>query len=170
MPSHANPLRIGIERAARVLVLVGLAFAAWSATLPPSERGPAASSIDRLGDSLARWTAAAPPRVHLSLEVAPTSAERDWLRALRRAGTPVTWTGDGIPALAIEAAPVASPQGGTMLWIAAPRGARVELTDAVASIDAVTSDAGGASRSEEHTPELQSQSNLVCRLLLEQTH
>src|SRR2546427_7442148 len=27
--------------------------------------------------------------------------------------------------------------------------------------------AGGASRSEEHTSELQSQSNLVCRLLLE---
>src|SRR5687767_1941502 len=145
MPSRANPLRIGIERAARVLVLVGLAFAAWSATLPPSERGPAASGIDRLGDSLARWTAAAPPRVHVSLEVVPTPAERDWLRALRQAGTPVSWTGDGIPALAIEAAPVASPRGGTMLWVAAPRGARVELADAVASIDTVTSVAGGAS-------------------------
>lgn len=128
-----------------MLLLVVLAFAAWSATLPPPERGPAASETDGLGDSLARWTAAAPPRVHVSLDVAPIPAERDWLRALRHAGTPATWNGDGIPALAIEAAPVASPQGGTMLWITAPRGSRVELTDAVASIDTVTSVAGGAS-------------------------
>lgn len=145
MPSHANPVRLGIERAARVVLLIVLAFAAWSATLPPLERGPAASGIDRLGDSLARWTAAAPPRVHVSLDAAPIPTERDWLRALRHAGTPVTWTGDEIPALAIEAAPVASPQGGTMLWIAAPRGTRVELADAVASIDTVTTVAGGAS-------------------------
>src|SRR2546430_13165844 len=32
---------------------------------------------------------------------------------------------------------------------------------------APTGDVGGQSRSEEHTSELQSQSNLVCRLLLE---
>ena len=145
MRSHAKPVRIGIERAARVLLLVVLAVAAWSATMPPSERGRAASGIDHLGDSLARWTAAAPPQVHLSLESAPSPTERDWLRALRHAGTPVSWTGDGIAALAVEAAPVGSPQGGTMLWIAAPRGARVELADAVASIDTVTSVAGGAS-------------------------
>src|SRR2546430_11432407 len=34
-------------------------------------------------------------------------------------------------------------------------------------VRAIRKDAGGAARSEEHTSELQSQSNLVCRLLLE---
>src|SRR2546430_1758202 len=40
-----------------------------------------------------------------------------------------------------------------------PEGVRKKLVDAVAAI--------AADRSEEHTSELQSQSNLVCRLLLE---
>src|SRR2546430_10333071 len=49
-----------------------------------------------------------------------------------------------------------------------------QLADAVATAAAalVKADAGGARsvhRSEEHTSELQSQSNLVCRLLLEKT-
>src|SRR2546430_12464245 len=40
---------------------------------------------------------------------------------------------------------------------------RVDLQHAAARIDQI----GAAERSEEHTSELQSQSNLVCRLLLE---
>src|SRR5688572_31934205 len=53
--------------------------------------------------------------------------------------------------------------------IAASRGA---LLHDVSSIQAVFAEAGpspgiSTSRSEEHTSELQSQSNLVCRLLLE---
>src|SRR2546430_9144912 len=39
--------------------------------------------------------------------------------------------------------------------------------DALAQIAGERSDASKADRSEEHTSELQSQSNLVCRLLLE---
>src|SRR2546427_6250297 len=37
----------------------------------------------------------------------------------------------------------------------------------LAAIVTVTDDGGSSGRSEEHTSELQSQSNLVCRLLLE---
>src|SRR5688572_32235463 len=42
------------------------------------------------------------------------------------------------------------------------------LADAAAPYDAVAVTQGPGLRSEEHTSELQSQSNLVCRLLLEQ--
>src|SRR5690606_39536805 len=54
-----------------------------------------------------------------------------------------------------------------------PRGgARIDEADALAGVvfdagDVVTVDAGEAVRSEEHTSELQSRENLVCRLLLE---
>src|SRR2546430_13608458 len=51
-----------------------------------------------------------------------------------------------------------------------PRGRRAaEKRDECAPFHSITSSAR-ASRSEEHTSELQSQSNLVCRLLLENTH
>src|SRR2546427_6393066 len=41
------------------------------------------------------------------------------------------------------------------------------VADLAASLRARTVSIGGLNRSEEHTSELQSQSNLVCRLLLE---
>jgi hypothetical protein len=144
MRSRGNTVRIGIERALRVLTLLVLAFAAWNATRPSSEGGLQTAGNAELGESLARWTAAAPQRVHVSLDVAPSGEERDWLRALRRAGTPVTWRGPEIPALALEVAPVADPRGGMMLWIVAPSGARVAVADAIAPIDTVVTRAGGA--------------------------
>src|SRR5687767_883063 len=112
MRSRGNNVRIGIERALRVLTLLVLAFAAWNATRPGSEEGLQTAGNVELGESLARWTAAPPPRVHVSLDVAPSGEERDWLRALRRAGTPVTWRGAGIRALALEVARIADPRGG----------------------------------------------------------
>src|SRR2546427_5920449 len=42
-----------------------------------------------------------------------------------------------------------------------------ELARAYLQVDAVQHGDGGLARSEEHTSELQSQSNIVCRLLLE---
>jgi hypothetical protein len=100
-----------------------------------------------LPDSLDRWTSTAPARAHLALETAPNGAGRDWLRALRHAGTPVAWHSDGpgIPALALEVAPVAGPRGGIMLSIVAPPGSRVVVADAIAPIDSVVA-AGGSVR------------------------
>src|SRR2546430_7354660 len=65
------------------------------------------------------------------------------------------------PAITSSARP--NSQGHTS-WSARRRGSTGggAAADAPSSITAV-----GASRSEEHTSELQSQSNLVCRLLLE---
>jgi hypothetical protein len=127
-------------------VLVVLALAAWSATRPPPERDDATSSIGSLEDSLDRWTGAAPRRVHLSLDGTPNAEQRQWLRALRHAGTPITWdrVGDAVPPVAVEVAPVPGPRGGTMVSITAPAGTRVAVADAIASIDTVVAAAGGA--------------------------
>jgi hypothetical protein len=144
MRSRDNAVRIAIERILRVLTLLVVALAAWNATKSTSEAPPQMSDNAELRESLARWTAAAPPRVHLSLDVAPNGEERAWLRALRRAGTPVTWGGDAIRPLALEVAPVADPRGGTMLWLVAPTGSHIALADAIAPIDTVVAQAGGA--------------------------
>ena len=138
-------MRVGIERALRVLTLLVLAFAAWSATRERADEQRETSASAELRASLARWTTNAPENAHVALDVAPDGEARDWLRALRRAGTTVTWRGQDIPSLAIEVAPVAGPRGGWKLWMAAPAGARIAVGDAVAPIDSVDAPAGGAS-------------------------
>src|SRR5688572_4475187 len=145
MPSRDDRLRIAIERGLRVLSLLTLAGAVWIALRPPVQRVTETASNADLDEALARWTIAPPPRVHVGLDVAPPQTTRDWLRAIRRSGTPVAWTNGGIPAFALEVAPVANPHGGTTLWIAAPGGARVAVADDVAPIDTVVATAGGAS-------------------------
>jgi hypothetical protein len=136
---------MGIERGLRVLSLATLAAAVWIAWRPPGQRVAETAPNGDLDDALARWTIAPPPRVHVALDAAPPQETRDWLRAIRRAGTPVSWGSGEIPALALEIAPLADPSGGTMIWIAAPAAARVAIGDAVAPIDSVVATAGGAS-------------------------
>ena len=144
MPSPDNRPRVALERGLRVLSLLTLAVAIWIAVRPPVQRVPETAASAALDEALSRWTVAPPPRIHLALNAAPSRETRDWLRAIRRGGTPVSWAGDDIPAFALEVAPFADPRGGTILWIAAPTGARVAVHDAIAAIDTVIATAGGA--------------------------
>jgi hypothetical protein len=144
MPLRDNAARIGLERALRVLTLVVVAFAAWSATRESSGSRAQSADTGDLRAALDRWTAAPPAHAHVRLRTAPTATERDWARALRWAGTPLTWQGDSIPAMAVEVAPLASPRGGTQLWVVAPAGASVAISDAVGPVDSVVARGGGA--------------------------
>ena len=56
----------------------------------------------------------------------------------------MTWEGEAIPALALEAMPAVAPRGGVTLAIAAPAGARVAVRDQIGAIDTVVARAGGA--------------------------
>lgn len=141
MRSRVDSIRIHVERGLRVLALVVLAYAAWIASRPMADAPERASTAD-LRASLQRWTVAAPSRVHVELDAPPHNEERAWLRALRRAGTAVSWSGALHP-LALEVAPAADPLGGTMIWLAAPPGARVALSDEIAPIDTVVASGGG---------------------------
>src|SRR2546427_5522985 len=55
----------------------------------------------------------------------------------------------------------------TAMWIVAGQGVPGPQQGVASGMAATAQQIGGALRSEEHTSELQSQSNLVCRLLLE---
>src|SRR2546430_9886668 len=63
--------------------------------------------------------------------------------------------------------PTATVSSGLRAWYRADLGVTKDINNNVSQWTDLTGN--GAHRSEEHTSELQSQSNLVCRLLLEKT-
>jgi hypothetical protein len=95
--------------------------------------------------ALREWTLAdaEPADIHVQLDSTPSPLERDWLAALRAAGSRVSW-GGALPALGVDVQPVAAPHGGLAVLVAAPSGATVVLSDRVGVIDSSTARDGGA--------------------------
>lgn len=86
--------------------------------------------------SLALWsTREAPRQVHVSFNPAPTPEMRDWLGAIARAGTQISWDGIAPAPAALAVEPVADPWRPTRVWIAAPPESRVLLRDKLGVID-----------------------------------
>jgi hypothetical protein len=96
--------------------------------------------------ALPEWSRSpvAPERIHIELDRAPSRMERAWLEALRASGSSVSWNGN-IPALMIDAQPVASPAGGVKVRMAAPANSTVEIGDDVGVIDSIQSSNAGVS-------------------------
>lgn len=143
MPSRA-------ERALRAeRVLRGVAFAAltvllWLAIRAPTPANHARVDQRQLAGALRRWTETpAAESLHVALRGPATSAERDWLRALRRAGTAVSWSG-AIAPVAASAEWSAGPAPLLHVRAAGPRGARLSLADSLGELVAAPVAAGGA--------------------------
>src|SRR3989475_2893378 len=67
-----------------------------------------------------------------------------------------------------DALPIYLPTGGkTISSVGGTAGVRADIEDLSVVVNGYIGKGVGTTRSEEHTSELQSQSNLVCRLLLE---
>jgi hypothetical protein len=84
-----------------------------------------------------------PDNIVAQLNTTPSTLERDWLADLRAAGSHVTWTGN-LPAAAIGAQPVASPDGGIRVFAAAPDGSAIRISDDVGVLDTAIARNGGA--------------------------
>jgi hypothetical protein len=122
MRSHA-------ETAAHVGAILLLAWALVDALDAGSTGRDAVTGVAE-PSVLARWsTGLAPARAHVRIPELPTPAVRDWLAALARSGTTVTWNGDSLVPLAATVEPTADPRGGHRVRVAAPRGAGVMLAD-----------------------------------------
>lgn len=106
------------------------------ALLPAEAGGRVALAPADLEGVPAEW-AWSPPADSLSvaLDVAPSPASRDWLIALRRAGTTVVWSNGGIAPVALEVEPKRDPAGGVQARIAGPPGGRVSIADELALLD-----------------------------------
>jgi hypothetical protein len=136
MPSRRD-LRRSLERAVRA---GALALLAWMIvrSLAPRDTAEVHERTDSqaLEAALTAWTLAPEPTsVHVTAAFAPAAREREWLRALARAGVRVSWSGSSIPATAIEVAERTDPAGGVRAYVAAAAGTRATLSDAVGLLD-----------------------------------
>lgn len=138
MPSPVSPRRIG-EWALRVLslaLLTVILMRAWeplaaSARLESVEQGAIAKSLPR-------WSVTKAAQIHLGLDSVLPPDQRDWLAAIQRAGTVVTWSGPHLAATAATVTRVADPAGASELSIAAPAQSVVIVRDHVGPIDSAT--------------------------------
>jgi hypothetical protein len=137
MRSRAERLREVAEIVLRGVALAGLALLLWRALRPPTMSSADVASGD-LGAALARWTARAPTDVHVAIDSVPDPRTRDWMRALRAAGTTVRWSASKpLAPAAIVAEPAADPYGATRVRLASNAGEPAALVDAAGLVDSL---------------------------------
>ena len=133
-----------MERAARAALIVLLAVLAYRELRARPEIEPEGADSSDLPAALVRWTARAPAEAVVSFDGPPSNAERDWLAALSRAGTPVKWHGAAATTLAMAAERMVGPEAAVQVSVAAPDGVRVILADGAGPIDTIVVRGGGA--------------------------
>jgi hypothetical protein len=74
--------------------------------------------------------------IHVAMPTTPEPWQTDWLRALDHSGRTLSWSGSP-PAVAMSVEPIADPDGGMRVDIAAPNGSVVALHDDASAIDSV---------------------------------
>jgi hypothetical protein len=140
-------MRFRVEQVLRGIVIVILAVMFWESLHEQTDSGGRSVSARGIGRAaLADWSlfSKAPSTIHVQLDSVPSKLERAWMGALAGAGSSLTWGGD-LPAVMIDAQPVASPARGTRVLIAAPGGSSVVLSDDVGVIDTLRAQGSGAS-------------------------
>ncbi len=145
MPLPTDGARFPRERILRSLgVAALLALAARLLLTPPSGAAAMRMTTVDLGPSLIRATQVKAPDIWLEATRTLTPEERDWLRALDRAGSPVGWNApQPLAPLAIQAEPVVAPGRRHAISILAPPDAPVAVRDDVGLVDSLRAGAGG---------------------------
>lgn len=154
MPSRVE-MRVRGEQVLRGIVIVVLAVMLWQSLHDQSDSGGRTVSARGIGRAtLSNWSSfgKAPARIQLQLDSVPSNIERAWLGALAGAGSSLTWSGD-LPAVMMDAQPVASPTGGTKVLVAAPNGSPVVIGDEVGAIDTLRPHDAGASITLNSSPD-----------------
>jgi hypothetical protein len=144
MPSRAE-IRGGLEVTLRGVSLIILAWMLWSSLDRESAATVVEARSGNLDAAIRDWTSAglAPDRIVVELDSTPSRLQRDWLRALSRSGSALSWSGDIAP-IAVSAQRIAAPRGG-MVVLAATDGAQpLQLFDDVGALDTATTRNGGA--------------------------
>jgi len=142
---NLTSIRRVVEGSLRGLALLTLIFALIVAIvrlyIQPDDHIDGSGALT---PALVRWsTREAPAQVDVSLDAVPTTAERDWLAALRGTGTAVSWEGHGLTPTGIVAEPVADPQHPVRVWAAVPANTAVTLNDSVGQLGSQRTTASG---------------------------
>jgi hypothetical protein len=141
-------MRVRIEHVLRGIVIAALAVMLWQSLYQQDDSGREAVRARGVGEGLPEWSVLSktPDRIHVQMDSVPSPIERAWLGALAGAGSSVTWSGD-LPPVMIDVQPIASPTGGTRVFVAAPSGSSVVVSDDVGVIDTLRAQHAGAALS-----------------------
>ena len=145
MPLPGSRTRRTAERVLRAAAALALALALWQAMRPSAPAGTEAATARDLAAALVRWTFTAPDTAVATFAGAPAPLVRDWLVALRRAGTVVHWNGRGLSPVAAAVERVPEPGGSIRVVVAAPSGTTTVLADAAGALGSVVTGRWGGS-------------------------
>jgi len=141
MPS---PVRARVEVGLRAVAFAALAAIIWLVIRTRLSPAAEAASTSTLSAALVRWsTETAPARVRIVFDSAPSPGQRDWLQALARAGTVVSWGGKEPSPTGVSVDPVPDPRHPSRVWVAAPKGA-IKLSDDLGLVDSAAVQGVGA--------------------------
>lgn len=145
MPS---PVRQRVELACRGVAIAALAALLWRTWGAPAstQRPVVTTGTSALRPALARATRATIGEVDLVLDSLPGAGDRDWARAVARAGTRVRWRDGSTPrvgapnggrgiALATALEPLADPSGRVRLVAVGTPGTSLAIDDGAGSVD-----------------------------------
>ncbi len=131
------------ERVLRTTAVVAAALLIVRALTSRDVAGPGVVGSAALDSALAGWTLVAPTEAHLRADVVPPASARDWLVALRRSGTAVSWTLRDTAAAALVVEPLVGPRATSRIVVVGASGRPVVVDDAAGAIDSmVIGDAG----------------------------
>lgn len=139
------PIRSTFEWVLRGISLLTLIFLIWQAFHLLSERSSARAEGETVRETLVRWsTQETPQDVHVVLDSVPSPDLRDWLASFPATGTDMSWEGASLKPSAVAIEPIADPKGAARIWVAAPAGGTVIVSDSLGIIDSVQVEEGGA--------------------------
>jgi hypothetical protein len=140
---RVGPRRIG-EWALRVVslaIMLVILMRAWS---PRRGFTRAISASQRtLPTALPSWSVGQPGRIHLSVDSVLSPRDRDWVAALARAGTIVTWSSSRMAPVAATLTRAADPGGMSELAASGTSGKVMLVRDATGVLDSGAAQNGG---------------------------
>ena len=143
MPSPVSARRVG-EWGLRVVSLALLAVILMRALAPGKAAAPSGSvPQSNISRALPEWSVRAPAHVHLTLDSVVSPADRDWLAAIERAGTIITWSSPRISPVAATLDRVVDPAGLAEFAAAGTAHDVILVRDPVGVIDSVAAGVGG---------------------------
>lgn len=145
MLSRDSRLRRVIEHGLHALAALALIAAVWIAFRLLSERPVAMASGAEVPKAVERWsTSESPERAHVVFDRVPSPQVRDWVDAIDRTDTTITWEGVSLVPSGLVVEPIPDPTRPLRIWVAAPPGSEVLIRDSLGAIASVrASDDGG---------------------------
>ncbi|MDQ3515857.1 MAG: hypothetical protein M3403_03650, partial [Gemmatimonadota bacterium] len=139
-------MRSRAEWALRAVALTALVLLIWTVVRPAALQPRISDARGGLETALVNATRRPVAALDVVVDSVPTALHRDWLAAIRAAGTKVSWSGRALPPVAVATSPVAEPESRIRVSVAGGDSTEVVLSDQLGAIDTVQARAMPSSR------------------------